>query len=229
MVAGAHRAVKVDRDSPMLWVTLAGASGFASSAIFSWLLHWDRGRFVLAYAGVTLAFLTLHAMSAGVHPLVQLRRRWAAGLIVGVLVGAALAYGVAQQAPSPRPEGRALVASLLWLGLVYGGLDALLLTVVPVLSVYGSRSADSLSRAPARMMWAALSLLASLAVTAAYHLGFVEFRGPSLIQPLIGNGLVTLAYLLAGNPLAPIIAHVTMHVAAVLHGLATTVQLPPHY
>jgi hypothetical protein len=46
---------------------------------------------------------------------------------------------------------------------------------------------------------------------------------------LIGNAVVTAAYLLAGNPLAPVLAHVIMHVAAVLHGMETTMQQPPHY
>jgi hypothetical protein len=95
--------------------------------------------------------------------------------------------------------------------------------------MYGSRPAEVLGSGTARLKWAVLSLIASLGVTAAYHLGFVEFRGPNLVQPLIGNGIVTLSYLLAGNPLAPVISHVAMHVAAVLHGMATTVQLPPHY
>jgi hypothetical protein len=212
-----------------LWVGLAGLVGFASAAVFSSWLGWERDRFVLAHVSVTLLFLTLYSVSNGLHPVVQLRRRWPAGAIVGLAAGAVLAYGVQQQPASARPEGTALVAALLWLGLVYGAVDALLLTVVPVMSVYGSRQADTLRGAAARIRWAGLSLLASLAVTAAYHLGFAEFRGPSLVQPLIGNGVVTLAYLLAGNPLAPIIAHVIMHVAAVLHGMSTTVQLPPHY
>jgi hypothetical protein len=210
-------------------IALAGLVGFASAAVFSSWLHWERNRFVLAYASVTLLILTLYTVSTGLDPVAQLRRRWPAGAIVGLVTGAVLAYGVRQQPPSAPPEGAALPISLLWLGLVYGAADALLLTVVPVLSVYGSRPAETLRRAPARFRWAGLSLLASLAVTAAYHLGFTEYRGSGLVQPLIGNGLVTLAYLLAGNPLAPIIAHVIMHVAAVLHGMSTTAQLPPHY
>jgi hypothetical protein len=40
---------------------------------------------------------------------------------------------------------------------------------------------------------------------------------------------MTAAYLLSGSALAPLSAHVVMHLAAVLHGAATTVQLPPHY
>jgi hypothetical protein len=50
-----------------------------------------------------------------------------------------------------------------------------------------------------------------------------------LIQPLIGNAIVTAGYLLTGSPLAAIISHVIMHGAAVVHGMETTVQLPPHY
>jgi hypothetical protein len=152
-----------------------------------------------------------------------------AGILVGLVVGGVLAYGVQEQVPSPRAGGGALVGALLWLGVVYGALDSLLLTIVPVLSVSGGRPAGAPDSPTDRMGRGAVSLLASLAVTAAYHLGFAEFRGPGLVQPLIGNGIVTSAYLVAGNPLAPLLAHVIMHVAAVLHGPTTTVQLPPHY
>lgn len=213
----------------MLWVILAGLVGFATAATFSSVLQWGRNTFVLAHAGVTLVFLTVYVANTSVRPLMQLRRRWPAGLLVGLLAGAVLVQGVLEQAPSSRPVGTPLLGALVWLGLVYGALDALLLTVVPVLSVYGSRPPGILKGGRARLQWGALSLLASLAVTAAYHLGFAEFRGESLVQPLIGNGIVTLAYLLAGNPLAAVLPHVIMHVAAVFHGMATTVQLPPHY
>jgi hypothetical protein len=140
-----------------------------------------------------------------------------------------LAYGVMAQPASPRPRGMALVGALAWLGVVYGALDALLLSVVPVLSVYGSRPPEQLRGWKGRVRWGGAALLASLAVTAAYHLGFPEFRGPTLVQPLIGNAVVTAGYLLTGSPLAAIVAHVIMHGAAVLQGMEGTVQLPPHY
>jgi hypothetical protein len=74
-----------------------------------------------------------------------------------------------------------------------------------------------------------MALAASLFVTAAYHLGYVEFRGPRLLQPLIGNAVLTTGYLMTGSIATPLIGHVIMHGAAVLHGMETTVQLPPHY
>jgi hypothetical protein len=72
-------------------------------------------------------------------------------------------------------------------------------------------------------------VLNSLAITAAYHFGFAEFQGPELAAPLFGNGLITVGYLLAGNPITAIVAHIVLHVASVLHGIDTTVTLPPHY
>lgn len=47
--------------------------------------------------------------------------------------------------------------------------------------------------------------------------------------PILGNAILTAAYLLTRNPLSTTLAHVAMHVASVLHGMETTIQLPPHY
>lgn len=71
--------------------------------------------------------------------------------------------------------------------------------------------------------------MASTFITAAYHIGFDEFRGMALLAPLIGNAVITLGYLLSGNPMAPVLSHILMHGAAVVHGMTSTVQLPPHY
>jgi hypothetical protein len=74
-----------------------------------------------------------------------------------------------------------------------------------------------------------VALAASMLVTAAYHLGYPEFQGPQVVFPLIGNSVMSLAYLLTMNPLGAILSHIAMHIAAVLHGINTTFQLPPHY
>jgi hypothetical protein len=51
----------------------------------------------------------------------------------------------------------------------------------------------------------------------------------TLIQPLIGNAIVTAGYLATRNPMTPLVSHVMMHGAAVVHGMEATAQLPPHY
>ena len=46
---------------------------------------------------------------------------------------------------------------------------------------------------------------------------------------VVGNAIITSSYLLTGSPLAAILSHVAMHVAAVLHGMETSLRLPPYY
>ena len=79
-------------------------------------------------------------------------------------------------------------------------------------------------------MWGAcLTLGANLFVTASYHVGFPEFRGPELAGPISGNLLIGVGYVLVPNPLTSILGHIILHVAAVLAGTDGPVQLPPHY
>jgi hypothetical protein len=210
-------------------VLAAAAAGGVTSGLFSGVLRWDRPAFVAAWLVVAGTVLIAFVRATGLDPAVQCRRRWMAGLVVGIMAGAILALGVFRQPASPAPVGVALLGELLWSGAAYGVVDALMLTVLPVLALYGSRPAAELARPGGRVRAAGAALAGSLLVTAAYHLGFTEFRGAGLAGPLIGNAVVTLSYLLAGNPLAPVGAHVVMHLAAVLHGAATTAQLPPHY
>ena len=126
------------------------------------------------------------------------------------------------------PSGVHLVWALSWLGMIYGIVDGLLLNVMPVWIVYSGQAQD-IDSPRLRLRRVLMALGASLLVTAAYHLGYQEFRGPAVIQPLIGNALLTLGFLLSGSPGTAIVGHVIMHAAAVVHGMETTVQLPPHY
>jgi hypothetical protein len=213
----------------MLWILGAGAVGFAASAIFSGWLRWSRTAFVLPYALLALAFLAVYVRRQGINPLIQLRRRWKTGTAAGLLLGLFLWQGILSQPGSSRPGGAALIAALAWFGLVYGATDALLLNIVPVLSIYGTMPRHRLANHVSRLGWGFVALVASLSVTALYHLGFTEFQGPELVQPLVGNGLMTVGYLLTGSPLTALIAHMVMHMAVVIHGMETTLQLPPHY
>jgi hypothetical protein len=74
-----------------------------------------------------------------------------------------------------------------------------------------------------------LALIASLGVIAAYHLDYPEFQGLAVLGPVFGVGIMSLAYILSRSPLAPVLSHIAMQVAAVLVGLQSALQLPPHY
>lgn len=211
------------------WTVLAAIVGFTASSLLSSLLHLPRGLFLLGYGVLTSAFVAAYVRAERLDVRTQLSRRWIAGVAGGVILGALLARQVLSQPASARAEGLTLAGHLAWYGVMYGIVDALLLSVIPVLALYGTRPPSELARPAARLEWGAVALLESTLVTSAYHLGFAEFRGSELIRPIIGTAVVTLGYLLTGNPLAAIISHVMMHCAAVIHGMATTMQLPPHY
>jgi hypothetical protein len=116
-----------------------------------------------------------------------------------------------------------------WAGLAYGVIDGPLLNVFPVLAVQGASFFDPKPPLQSRLVLGLLALVASLAITVIYHLGYSESQGVAITSVMIGNAIITLTYLLTGSPLAAVATHVVMHMAAVLHDMETTLQLPPHY
>ena len=212
------------------WVLAAAGFGFAVPALLSSLLKLPREWYLAPYAVGVVLFVAAWARSSGLDPAVQLRRRWVWGLAGTLVLGLFMISSVQRQPASAPPEGLALLLAIAWLGIVYGVVDALLLNVLPVLAVWQAFAArGATDRWPGRLAAGLVGLAASLFVTAAYHLGYAEYRGPGLVSPLLGNGIMTLGYLLTGSPLTAVGTHVVLHVASVLHGIDTTVTLPPHY
>jgi hypothetical protein len=208
------------------WIAGAGAVGFAVSAVCSSVLRLPRGPFVLVHAVAVGVLGALFFRGSGALVDRTARQRFAAGVATGLLVGAMLVAGVIRGSGGTRPVGVDLATALGWYGVVYGVADAVLLTVIPVTAV----RAWWIPRTNAGPLgWRAAALAASLLVTALYHAGFAEFRRAALVQPLIGNAVVTAGYLVTGHPATPLLAHVLMHGAAVFHGMEATTQLPPHY
>lgn len=211
------------------WVVAACLLGFGISALFSGWLHLERRAFLIPYVLLTGAFLTAFALWSDLDLRALLTENWLAGVVAGVLVSAFLVRNVRSQPPSRQARGGELALDLGWLGLVYGAIDALFLNIVPVIAVWQGLAwsvwNDSLW---GRITIGALALLASLLVTLTYHVGYPEFRSRKVGLVLVGNALITLAYLLSGNPLGALISHTAMHLAAVMQGPETTIQLPPH-
>lgn len=204
------------------WLAGAVVGGFAVPAVFAGLLHLSRNVFLLPFGAAAVAFLYAYFRSSGVDLMAYFRRRPGPGVVGAAIAGALVVSNVLSQPPSSALAGWDLIAAVLWPGLFYGALDALLLSVMPVMAV-------SLALERPGIASAAAALAASMAVTAAYHFGYPEFRGPQVMGPVIGNAILTTSYLATRSPLSPALAHIAMHVAAVLHGMETTIQLPPHY
>lgn len=219
----------IDVRAPV-WLAAALVASFAISAVFSGVLRLPREWFLIPWVagGGAIFAAFVHAFRIDVRAL--MREHLVAGLVAAAIASAFLVVNVNGQPAGAVPQGFGLVGQAVWFGVAYGAIDGLLLSVLPVLAVdrwlpggEGRRSRRSMLR------FGAVALVASCLMAAIYHLGYVEFRSARLVTAIIGNGVMTLAYLISRNPLAPVLSHAVMHVAAVLHGAEATVQLPPHY
>jgi hypothetical protein len=216
--------------SAIIWILLASFIGFTIAAVFAGRLKLMRNIYLMFYipviAALFIAFIILNRIS--ILEIVLHNLVW--GLIGAVLAAVFVVKNVLSQPSSERQRGFALVTDILWPGLTYGLIDALLLSVLPILAVKLAVDETSLLESwYGKIGFILLGLLASFFATTAYHLGYPEFRGKKVIWPNIGNGILSLAYLLTMNPLAAVLPHITMHIAAMIHGPKTTGQVPPHY
>jgi hypothetical protein len=214
----------------LAWVVGVAIVGFAVPAVFVGALHVSRAVFVLPYVAATAALLYLYVRWDGVDVSARVRHNWIWGVIGAIVAGAFVVSNVFNQPASAAPGNIELVGAILWLGVVYGATDALLLSVLPLFVAWQALAGLGWThRWYGRVVSGTLALCASLIVAASYHLGFPEYRNASLIAPIVGNGVMSVASLLTVSPVAAIGAHIAMHIAAVLHGAETALQLPPHY
>lgn len=216
--------------SGLLWVLASGVLGFVVSAVFAGVLRLPRSIYLAVYIPVAVLFFISFVVVERIDlASITAHNLWW-GLLGAVVCSFIVVKNVRAQPPSPRRAGAGLLADIVWPGLAYGVTDAVLLSVIPILAVFLAFSGASwASGAAGKLVVGAIALIASAFVAAAYHLGYPEFRGKRVLWAVFGNVVISLAYLLTLNPLAAVLSHAAMHVAAMLHGRDTTVQLPPHY
>ncbi len=215
----------------LLWVGAAAVLGFAIAEIFAGLLHLPRSIYLIPYVGLVALFTYAFVRWSHISVLEVVRHNWIWGLLGAVLLGAFTVYNILSQPASARSEGLTLALELLWVGVVYGLVDALLLSVLPVLASWQAFSGLGwTSHWWGRIAASLVAIILSLVVTEAYHLGYPECRvAGGLVGPTIGNAAMTIGYVLSGNPVAAMFSHIAMHIAGVLQGPASVLQLPPHY
>ena len=214
----------------IVWILSASFLGFGVASIFAGLLKLPRNLYLLVYIPVVAAFFYLFIVTNKISLNEIFSHNWHWGVIGALLAGAFVIKNVYSQPASEKSSGLALFADIAWPGLVYGLMDALLLSVIPVLAVMIALSDSAWTQNwLGKICLGFIGLLASFFVTTAYHLGYPEFRGKKVLWPNIGNGVLSLAFILTMNPLAAILPHMAMHVAAMIHGKETTGQVPPHY
>jgi hypothetical protein len=102
--------------------------------------------------------------------------------------------------------------------------------VFPILAVAAAFSARPLRERSKRAVVGigAIALVVSLLFTAVYHLGYPDFRGEKVRKPLIGDVVWSTPTLASFSPIGAPLAHIGLHVSAVVHTYNTDTFLPPH-
>jgi hypothetical protein len=211
------------------WLAAGFPFAFALPFVLTDVLDLNRDLFYGLYALAVAGFVTAWARDTGLTRR-DLTRNWRWGLVLGAAAAALLALIVVRtDHATARPGGIDLAAAVLWRGVLYGLTDGVLLSVFPILAVFGAFAGTKLrERAAGTALIATIALLASLGITAVYHLGYSDFRSEKVRKPLVGDVIWSAPTLLTLSPLGAPIAHVGLHVGAILHSYETDTFLPPH-
>ncbi len=178
------------------------------------------------YFVVALAFLAAYVRATGLDVAAMFRENWRWSLALGLPVAAFVVANVLSRDSTPGPGGAYAVFEAGWRGLVYGIVDALLLTAFPA-AVSFSLLSGRVAGFGRRAVFAAVMLPMVIVITGAYHLGYEQFREDGIRGPETGNTIISVPALLTANPLGSVVAHAAMHVAADLHSYETDTFLPP--
>lgn len=211
----------------LIWIPAGGAVSFLASFVFGDLFVIPVDLYYLIYFVTIIGFLVVYAKATGLVLREWTSKRLGWGIILGVVVGAVMVKNVMSRAETEQLAGGMLAWAVIWRGVVYGAVDGMLLFAFPwtvTWRAFGAESAPLRRRISATIaVWAFIHL-----VTTVYHLGYSDFRSSKIVQPNIGSAIMAVPTLVAANPVASPIAHVFMHVAAVLHSPNTELFLPPH-
>jgi hypothetical protein len=203
---------------------------FGVPFVFADLAGLQRDLYYALYVGGVFTFVGLWARKTQQPVREFLTRHWRWAVSLGVVAGALLTFTVLREPSTSHPGGLTFVGAILWRGVAYGAADGLLLSAFPIIAVFGLFASKPL-RERSRTAVAgigALALVVSLLFTAVYHTGYPEFRGSKVARPLTGDVIWSVPTLVTLSPLGAPVAHVAMHVTAVVHSYHTDLFLPPH-
>ena len=99
-----------------------------------------------------------------------------------------------------HPSGAYFVFEIGWRGIVYGFVDALLLSAFPGL-IARELMQRNLAGTRRRISYGVLTLALVVIITATYHAGYKDLRNlPGISQPEIGNSIISVPVIASANP-----------------------------
>jgi hypothetical protein len=201
---------------------------FVVPLVFSSYLELQHDVYYLVYFATVVAVLAVYVRTNDINIAEVVSRHWKLSLTLGVASGAFVTWSVFGRIEwTPHPTGAYFAFEILWRGVLYGVVDALLLSAFPGLIAWKLMQRD-VAGAGRRISYAILTLALVVIITATYHAGYRALRNArGISQPEIGNTIISVPMMASANPLGSVVAHVSMHLAAVTHAYESKDRLPP--
>lgn len=211
----------------LIWIVFGALVGFGASFVFGDLLTLPIDLYYLAYFAIVIGFFRVYIKKTDFNLRKWFSRRAVWGIALGLIFGAIMVQNVVSRPATEQFTGIYLAWLIFWRGVVYGLIDGLLLTAFPWVVTWRAYDVEKkpLGR---KIAFGLLAWVFILVITTAYHAGYADFRSKKLIQPNIGNTIISIPTLATANPIGSPLTHAIMHIAAVTHSPKTDLFLPPH-
>ena len=209
------------------WIVFGVLVGFGVSFIFGDLITLPLDLYYLIYFGIIIAFFTIYIKKTQLSLKEWFSRRLVWGILLGLIFGALMVQNVLSRPATEKFTGPYLVWLIFWRGLIYGAIDGLLLSVFPWMVTWRAFDVEKKPLGK-KIAFGLLAWLFILVLTTAYHLGYADFRSKKIIEPNIGNTIISVPTLVSGNPVGSPMVHAIMHITAIIHSSKTDLFLPPH-
>ena len=218
--------IAVSWTAAVVWLAVVVAAGFLVSWLATDVRETAHRPYIALLTVVTLALAGAYLALTGLDVMETLAHNAGWGVVGGIVVALPVSAGIVRMPGHRVPaEAGRRAGTLGWEGAVYGIAEGVLLSALPALIVWhAADTAGWTGGWGGRLAAGVLALAASLLVIAVHHLGYWDYRGRQVLPVLLGCGLLTIAFLVTGSVLAPVIGHIAMHVAGLWHGI----ELPPH-
>ena len=209
------------------WILLGVLVGFGASFVFGDLITLPLDLYYLIYFGIVVAFFTIYIKKTQLNLKEWFSRRWVWGILLGLVFGALMVQNVLSRPVTEKFTGPYLAWLIFWRGLIYGAIDGLFLSVFPWMVTWRAFDVEKKPLGK-KIAFGFLAWFFILVLTTAYHLGYADFRSKKMIQPNIGNTIISVPTLVSGNPIGSPMVHAIMHITAIIHSPKTELFLPPH-
>jgi hypothetical protein len=226
---------------PLVALCVIALTAFLVSWISTDLLHVPRAVYLATLMVVTALLTWGYLAWSGSDWVAFARGDWGWGVVGALVSGGIGIWAITAAAhrrglPPPRRRGiTAMTGALVWEGLLYGAAEGLLLSVLPVLAAWQAFDLLGWTESWAGALGAGvLAIAASVLVIWVHHLGYREFRATrEIVMPILGCGVLSVAYLLTTSPLAAVGGHILLHAGMEVRGVpmppyAKLAEAPPH-